>query len=89
MSYHQYRITVNGSQSDITNDYASITERWSRIAERLEARGGVAVLETRLVTDRDIMALVVDPRGYIQVNDENGNPITVCPWHDLANLDMG
>lgn len=80
-SYYQYRVTVNGSQGETV---LHIPENWSQICDVSEARGWYSKLERRLVTDPGILPLLVDPTGYVQV-DEN---TVICPWEILAEADF-
>ena len=80
--YYQYRITVNGSQGEILDHIPD--ERWSLICEVMEQRGQYAKLERRLITTHDILPLLVDPTGYIKLNDN----VVVCPWQILAEADF-
>lgn len=86
-SYYQYRITVNGTVGSIINEYPG-GERWSSICDVIEARGGKALLEQRLVAAGDMRKLVGDAPGYIPV-EVDGELFTVCPWEYLAGYDGG
>lgn len=80
---YQYRITVNGTQSEIT-DYDTLTPRWTRIAELYDSRGGIdAVLERRLITTTHIYKFGVDPVSYINLP---GTDVVVCPWEVIAAM---
>lgn len=76
---YQYRITVDGAPSPITNAYPG--QRWAAIADTCEERGLPATFERRLVTDPDILDLVSDTAGYIKL----GNRVA-CPWETIAVL---
>ena len=56
-SYRQYRITVNGTQGEVLNSLPS--QQWSRIAQVIEDRGGVAMLEWRTVFDESLEDVTV------------------------------
>jgi hypothetical protein len=73
----QYRITFNGTEGPITEHIDS--ERWSRCVDVAEQRGLYARLERRLITDRDILPLLEDPKGYMQIDN-----LVICPWEILA-----
>jgi hypothetical protein len=80
MSSLQYRVTVNGAESTISSEYPG--EKWERIANVWEERGGItAKLERRLITDSSILSLV-NPEGYIQLG-----ATVACPWETLASLE--
>ncbi len=80
MSKYQYRLTVNGATGKILNEYPG--EQWSRIAEVIDFRGGIATLERRLITDHDILPMLTDPTGFIKPGDK-----VVCPWEVIAEVE--
>jgi hypothetical protein len=78
---YQYRLTVNGN-AVIWDTYPGA--RWSAICRQAEARGGiVARFEERLITTPDILKLLVNPAGYIKIDDNT----VVCPWEIVAECD--
>ncbi len=81
MSRYQYRLTVNGVTSKILDEYPK--EQWSRTAEVVDTRGGIATFERRLITNHDILPMLTDPTGYIKLNDN----VVVCPWEVLAGME--
>lgn len=81
MCMYQYRITVNQQQGKITDMYPG--EQWSYVAQAIEDRGGYAIFERRLITDKDILPLLSDSRGFITLKDK-----VVCPWEDLAVMEV-
>ena len=79
-TYQQWRITFNGSVSAITDEYPG--ERWARIAEVCESRGGEALLEERLVTDDlDILQTLADTKGWMTLGKQ-----VVSPWRTSAEM---
>jgi len=76
----QYRISYNGAESQVTNDYPG--ERWSNAAQVVEDRGGTATLYRRLVTDADFMELLSDPTGWMVLKDK-----AIEPWQILAQME--
>lgn len=85
MSYHQYRITVNKTQGEITEHYNSA--QWERICELMEQRGGYAKLERRLVSDHDMKRLLGDEYldGWIFLEEEG---LSIGPWNIFAEADF-
>ena len=81
MSKYQYRLTVNGATGSILDEYPK--EQWSRIAEVIDSRGGIATFERRLITDHDILPMLTDPTGFIKLSDN----VVVCPWEVLAGME--
>lgn len=81
-SYMQYRITVNGSQGEITDHIDN--QRWEKICDVCEDRGLYAKLERRLITDKTILQMIEDKTGYMEL-DEN---TVICPWDILAEADF-
>ena len=77
----QYRVTVNNAVGNIQDKLPS--EQWSCVFDVIEERGGYAKLERRLITDKSILDLLVDPAGYINLN--NGQ--VVCPCEILAEAE--
>jgi len=77
--YYQYRITVNNSIRDITDEYPG--DQWSRIAEHQEERGYHAIFEERLITDNSILPLLTNPVGYLKLKNK-----VICPWIIKAEL---
>jgi hypothetical protein len=75
----QYRVTVNGNIGKVVDKYPS--EQWARVAETCEERGYCAKLERRLITDTEILDLVVDNTGYMKL----GNRVA-CPWEVIAEM---
>lgn len=82
MSETYYKITVNGTESDETQDYDDISTRWSNIAGILEGRGGHAVLSSRSVHGLDIMPLLSNPENWIIVDN-----VAISPWNVIAKID--
>jgi len=66
-TYKQWRISFNGKVFPITNEYPG--ERWKRIADVCEVRGGEALLEERLVTDLDILQTLADRTGWMTLRE--------------------
>jgi len=80
MDRYQYRITLNNTQSPITDDYPG--DQWSKIAEHQEERGYHAILERRLITDESILPLLINTKGYLKLK----NNIVLCPFEIMAEL---
>lgn len=78
---YQYRIKVNDVTSQSLNEYPN--EKWSVIGDTIEARGGKATLERRLITDSDILPMLTDTTGFITLK----NNIVVCPWEIFAEIE--
>ena len=78
---YQYRITVNGSVSPITDNLPET--QWAKVCETSEQRGYYAKLERRLICDKSILQMLADPTGYIELDD-----CVVCPWDILAEADF-
>ncbi len=77
---YQYRLTVNGS-SHIHKKYPS--EQWEKIFEQSEFRGGIeAKLEQRLLTNKVILKMVENTKGFIVIGDS----LVACPWDVLAEI---
>lgn len=79
-----YKINVNGTDSNETNDYNDINKRWSNIANILEGRGGQAVLYKRSVHNLNIIPLLTNPDNWIVLDD-----FVISPWEVLAEIDAG
>ena len=79
MDRYQYRITLNNTQSPITDEYPG--DQWKQIAEHQEERGYHAILEERLITDESILPLLTNPAGYLKLKN-----MVVCPWQVMAEL---
>jgi len=77
--YNQYRITVNNSQGNITENYPG--DQWSLIAEHQEERGYHAIFERRLITDESILPLLTDSKGYLNLKGK-----VICPWEIIAEF---
>lgn len=77
--YYQYRITVNNSQGQITDNYPG--DQWSNIAGVQEDRGIHAILERRLITDETILPMLTNSKGYLKLKDK-----VICPWEIIAEL---
>jgi hypothetical protein len=71
---------VNDSVSPITNNLPET--QWARVCETSEQRGYYAKLERRLICDKSILGMLVNPAGYIELDD-----CVVCPWEILAKAD--
>lgn len=82
MSKYQYRLKVNGATGPVLDTYPG--EQWSKVAEVIDARGGTAAFERRLVTDHDILPLLTDPTGYLDLSED----IIVCPWEIIAGMEV-
>jgi hypothetical protein len=74
---YQYRITVNGTQSPI----GAYPENWGFVADQIEARGGYAKLERRLVTDKSFLDF--QPDNVMVLGDK-----VVTHWRILAELEL-
>jgi hypothetical protein len=75
MDRYQYRITLNNTQSPITDNYPG--DQWSQIAENQQERGYHAILERRLITDESILPLLTNSTGYIKLKDKVISPFTI------------
>jgi hypothetical protein len=78
---YQYRITANGSTGPVLDAYPG--QWWAQIAEVCENRGGQAILERRLITTADILPLLADRSGWMELGAQ-----VVSPWEILAQLDL-
>jgi len=76
---HQYRITVNGTQGQVLDALPS--QQWSHVADVLEARGGYATLERRLVTDKSFLDF--QPDNVIALGEH-----VFTHWETFAELDL-
>ena len=76
---YQYRITIDGSTGPVQSDYPGA--QWSAATQVCEDRGLPATFERRLITDIDILPLLVDPAGYITIGSR-----VVCPWQTIAAM---
>ena len=76
----QYRISYNGAESQVLDTLPG--EQWSKAAQAVEDRGGIATLHRRLVTDADIMELLTDSSGWIVLKDK-----VIEPWQILAQME--
>jgi hypothetical protein len=76
---YQYRITVNGTQAPITSEYPGA--KWTITTDHCEDRGLPATLERRLITDLEILDMLIDTTGYMKL----GNRVA-CPWEVLAEM---
>jgi len=74
MAGYYYKISVNGTESDETNNYNDIAARWKNIADTLEGRGGHAVLYRRSVHNKSIMELLTDPSRWLVIGDKAFGP---------------
>jgi len=84
MAKYYYKIAVNGTESEESNDYDSISNRWSNIAGILEGRGGHAVLYRRSVHDKSILRLLADPSQWLVVDN-----IAISPYEVFAEITAG
>ena len=84
MAKYYYKIAVNGTESEESNDYDSVSDRWSNIANVLEGRGGHAVLYRRSVHGKSILGLLADPSKWLVV----GN-IAISPYEVFAEITTG
>jgi hypothetical protein len=78
---YQYRLKVNGTIGPILDTFPG--EKWTEICVVIDARGGTATLERRLITDHDILPMLADPTGFIKLKDNT----VVCPWEVLAGME--
>jgi hypothetical protein len=77
---YKYRITVNNSISNITNTYPQ--KQWENIFQTYDNRGGIkAKFEKRLITDKSILSLLTNTKGYITLKDK-----VISPWETIAEL---
>jgi hypothetical protein len=76
---YQYRITVDGTTGAITSEYPGAL--WTDATDHCEDRGLAATFERRLVTDLDILDMLVDTTGYIKLGAR-----VACPWEVLAEM---
>ena len=79
-----YKINVNGTESEESDDYDSISTRWSHIADVLEGRGGHAILYKRSAHDISILELLASHNDWTIIGD-----IAISPWEVFAELNMG
>jgi len=84
MADYYYKISVNGTESDESDDYDSISERWSNLANVLEGRGGHAVLYRRSVHDKSILRLLADSSQWIVIDD-----LAISPYEVFAEINAG
>ena len=84
MADYYYKISVNGTESDESDDYDSISERWSNLANVLEGRGGHAVLYRRSVHDKSILRLLADSSLWMVVDD-----LAISPYEVFAEINAG
>jgi hypothetical protein len=77
---YQYRITCNGAIGNVTDDYPG--EQWSKAADMVDERGGIATLYRRLITDADIMELLADSTGWMVLKGR-----AIEPWQTLAQME--
>lgn len=77
----QYRIIVNTVEGQILEN---IPDCWSFICGIMEQRGQNARLERRLVTDKSILPLLTDTKGWVVLRDT-----VVSPWEILAEAEFG
>jgi len=79
--YYAYKTTVNGT---VCHEAAYPGDKWARIADASEYRGGVrATLERRLISFQDCSALF----PCLQATDANGRDIWVSGWEEIARVD--
>jgi len=79
---YQYKITVNGAQGPVLNEYPALG--WQAIADALEARGGHAVLYRRLVADSvDVADVTLVYGSHIKAGGK-----LVFRWTVFAELDL-
>jgi len=76
-SRSEYLITANGVQGKIE----PYPERWPKIADAVEERGGHAILERRMVTD--LSFLEWQPENVMVLKDK-----VVTHWEILAELEF-
>ena len=84
MADYYYKISVNGTESDESDDYDSISDRWSNLANVLEGRGGHAVLYRRSVHDKSILRLLADSSRWIVIDD-----LAISPYEVFAEINAG
>jgi hypothetical protein len=83
---YQYRITVNGTQSEIADSLEALSGRWTHIHEIAESRGGIsAVLEERYICTPYILPMLTDTSRWLQL-DEN---TVVGPWDIIVRAESG
>ena len=78
-----YKISVNGTTSQPSSDYADISARWSRIAGTLEGRGGHAVLYRRDSYHLDILPGLAYLDGWIITKTS-----ALSPWEIAAEINQ-
>ena len=78
MDYYQYRVTVNGTQGPIE---AYPGEKWTRIGDMIEERGGKATLERRFVTDKTFLEF--KPDNVIVLGEK-----VITRWSIVAELEF-
>jgi len=72
---------MNGTTGPVLNEYPG--RRWAQIAEICESRGGEAVLERRVITTADILPLLTDRSGWLELGAQ-----VVSPWETWAQLEL-
>lgn len=75
----QWKILYNGTESAIADIYPG--DRWTRIADTLDGRGGHAVLYGRTINEADILGMLADTTGWIRLGDR-----AISPWQILSEI---
>ena len=78
-----YKLNVNGTESDETRDYQSVSDRWSKIADTLEGRGGNAKWMRRAICSNDIIRLLTRPEKWMVIGEN-----AIGPWEIFAELNL-
>jgi predicted metalloenzyme YecM len=76
---YQYRITVNGCESDIMETYPK--EQWEKIALVSDNREINAKFERRLITDITMPELMMDIKGLMRIGEK-----VIFPWDTIAEI---